>query len=114
MATKVFNARDPMQDRSVYTWTGLANGDDGEPVGAIGSGDRTIQVIGTFGIGGTIIVEGSLNNADWFQLRDPASAAISFTAAGGRAILENTPYVRARVTAGDGTTALTALLSVRR
>lgn len=116
MATKPFTVKNPMQDSAVYTWAGLANGDDGEPVGAIGTGDRTIQITNgsTFGVGGTVIVEGSLNGTDWFQLRDPSSTLISFTAASGKAILENAPFVRARVTGGDGTTALTALLSVRR
>jgi hypothetical protein len=101
-------------DGSVARWTPLANGDDGSPATFIGSGDRTIQITGTFGVGGTVIVEGSLDGTNWFQLRDPTHTAISLTAAGLRAVLENVPFFRPRVTAGDGTTAITALLHVRR
>lgn len=115
MATRTAALQDALLDVKVYTWTGLLNGDDGSPASYTGAGDRTIQVTGTFGVGGTIIFEGSLDGgATWFGLRDPSSTAISLTAAGGRAVLENVLLVRPRVTAGDGTTSLSAYLTVRR
>lgn len=113
MATVTNTAQD-FADNRVYTWTPLTTTNaDGAGVGFIGSGDRTIQVTGTFGAGGTVIVEGTLDGTNWFQLRDPSSTVISFTAAGLKAILENVVQVRPRVTAGDGTTAITAILQVR-
>lgn len=99
----------------VVSWTPLTlTNADGEGVRYGGSGDRTIQITGTFGAGGTVVVEGSLDAINWFGLRDPSSTLISFTASGLKAILENVVYVRPRVTAGDGTTSITALMCVRR
>lgn len=101
-------------DSSTGQWTPLLNTDDGAPATFVSSGDRTFQVFGTFGTGGTVIAEGSLDGINWFQLRDPTHTLISLTAAGGRAVLENVPFFRPRVTGGDGTTSLTCLLHVRR
>jgi hypothetical protein len=102
----------------LYQVTGLANGDDSSAVQDAGSGDVTVQVTGTFGVGGTAIVEGSLDPSgtptNWFQLKDPSNTAISFTAAGLKAVLENVQHLRVRVTAGDGTTALAAVVAIRR
>ena len=106
---------EPAVGFSLNKWTGLANGESGDtPVADILSGDRVVQVTGTFGAGGTIILEGSVDGTNWFQLRDPSSTLISFTAAGGKAVLEAVPFVRPRVTAGDGTTSLTAQVATRR
>lgn len=114
MATRDKVQTDPLIDFRLHAWTGLLNGDDGDPASSVRSGDRTAQVYGTFGVGGTVVIEGSLDKSHWFQLRDPTGTLISFTAAGGKAILESTPYVRPRVSAGDGATSLTALISVRK
>lgn len=99
---------------SRHTWTPLANGDDGNGAQYMGSGDRSIQIEGTFGAGGTVIVEGTNDGTNWRQLKDATGTAISFTAAGIKQILENPVAVRPRVTAGDGTTAITATLVVRK
>lgn len=99
---------------SRFTWTPLANGDDGDGAQYMGSGDRSIQIKGTFGAGGTVIVEGTNDNVSWYQLKDATGTAISFTAAGIKQILENPLAIRPRVTAGDGTTAITATLVVRK
>lgn len=114
MATAVVRT-EPYAGYALSKWTGLANGESGDtPTADIMSGDRVAQITGTFGAGGTIIMEGSVDGTTWFQLRDPSSTVISFTAAGGKAILEAVPFIRPRVTAGDGTTALTCQVSTRR
>lgn len=117
MATVAFTNYSPKPVASRgYVWTTLTTANaDGLPVGSVGSGDRTVQVTGTFGIGGTIVFEGSLEQipTSWFPLRDPTSTAISFTAAGGRSVLENVLWIRPLVTGGDGTTALVARLLLR-
>lgn len=102
-------------------WTPLANGDTGDPLAASGSPDRSLQVFGTFGAGGSVAVEGSneaakpaVGAASWVPLHDPQGVAIVFTAAGIKEVLEVTGWVRVRVTAGDGTTALTAAMVIRR
>lgn len=101
-------------DCHVITWSGLLNGDDGTPIEMPGSADRSIQFVGTFGAGGTIVFEGSNDGTNYATLADPQGNAISKTSAGIEAILEITRYVRPRVTAGDGTTNLVATLLVRR
>lgn len=98
----------------VITWASLANGDSGSAVEMPGSAVRSVQFTGTFGTGGTIVLEGSNDGTNYVTLTDPQGSAISKTAAGLEAIEELTRYVRPRVTAGDGTTALNAYLVVKR
>lgn len=115
MATVAITTKQDFVDGEFVTWTLLTTTNaDSAPTAFVGAGDRTVQVTGTFGVGGTAIVEGSLDSTNWFQLRDPSSTLISFTAAGVKAVLEACPFVRIRVTAGDGTTSITAMLYHRR
>ena len=115
MATVNFTPNQVFIDGGFFTWTPLTTtNSDGQPAQYQGAGDRTVQIQGTFGAGGTVIIEGSIDGTNWYNLRDPSSTAISFTAAGMKAVLENVPFIRPRVTAGDGTTSITALLYVRR
>jgi hypothetical protein len=102
-------------DNALYEWDGLTIASpDGQPSGFTASGDRTVQVQGTFGAGGTVVIEGTLNNVDWYTLRDPSGVLLSFTSANIRAVLENTIAIRPRVTGGDGSTSITVILSIRK
>lgn len=102
------------------TWT-LANGDVGD-VSKLGEyPDRTFQVDGTFGAGGSVTLRGSLvpnadpnNPAHWFNLHDFQGNELTFTAAGGGLIGENTLYVSPNCTAGDGTTAINVRILGKR
>jgi len=103
-----------------YQWSPMKFGDTGTPVGDPGTGDRTVQVHGTFGVGTVVQVEGTLDPAtvggaasNWFPLRDPLGNIINVTAPGIRAILENVLALRPHVTAGDGTEALTTIIITR-
>ena len=98
----------------VATWAALANGDVGITVDYPRWADRNVQVFGTFGSGGSIKIEGSNNGSNWVTLTDMAGSTCVFTAAGVKMIQENVMWVRPSVTAGDGTTALTAVLVARR
>lgn len=100
-------------DSSTFTWGPLANGDDGAAVQYGAFTDRSVQFRGTFGTGGTVALEGSNDGTNWVVLTDPQGNTISKTAASIEAITEATRYVRPRVTAGDGTTAITAILFAR-
>ena len=93
----------------------LANGDATSPVAlAQGADDYTLAVTGTFGAGGTCIAEGSNDGTTWFALKDNVGAAVSITAAGFQTIASVAlRYARARVSAGDGTTQLTAQIAMR-
>ena len=98
----------------ISTWTGLLNGDSGDPILMPGSSVRSIQFSGTFGAGGTIVLQGSNDNSNWFTLTDFQGNAISKTSAALENVEELTLYVRPNVTAGDGTTSLTAVMLLGR
>jgi len=114
MASITPTKQDLIFGSSVTTWSPMASGDTGVPVGIPGAGDRTVQVNGTFGVGGTAVIEGTLDMVNWYQLHDPAVVALSFTSAGLGAILENVLAVRPRIAGGDVTTALTVTLLTRK
>lgn len=100
---------------AMFTWTPLTTHDaDGSAVELIPWADRCVQVTGTFGAGGTVVIEGSNDNSNWATLYHAQGSAASFTAAGVRQIVETPRYVRPRVTAGDGTTSLTVSMTLRR
>lgn len=97
-----------------YVWSAMAVSDVGDGAIHVGTGDRTVQVSGAFGVGGAVLIEGSLDGSNWFPLHDPQGVALSFTAAGLKAILEHVLMARPRVTGGDGTTSITTIINVRR
>ena len=98
----------------IYEWTGLLNGDDGSPIELPSFPDMSVEFSGTFGTGGTILLEGSNKGSAYYTLTDPQGNAISKTAAALEQVEELVRYVRPRVSAGDGTTSLTATLICRR
>lgn len=105
------------QDGSAYniSWPLLTTTNtDGAPISAVEFADRAVQVSGTFGAGGSITLQGSNDGTNWYPLTRPAGTAITLTAAGIAAVTELTQWVRPLVTAGDGTTSLTATLVARR
>jgi hypothetical protein len=88
----------------VYTWLGLANGDSGTPISGPGWADRSFQVEGTFGTGGTCLIEGSNDAVNYHVLHDPYGNLLSITANGVAELTEVTLWIRPRASAGDGTT----------
>lgn len=96
---------------STFTWTGLLNTDQGAGHETILACDRTFQVTGTFGTGGTAVMQGSNDGTNWFTLKDCAGADMSYTAANGGMACSRPRFVRPSVT-GDGTTNLTCILVV--
>lgn len=65
------------------------------------------QVTGTWGVGGSIQLEGSNDNANWFKLSPAALTANGIFSPLG--VTEVPKYIRPNCTAGDGTTALTVV-----
>ena len=95
-------------------WIGLANGDTGAPVRMSDFQDRTVQVVGTFGVGGSVTIQGSNDDgATWATLTDPLGNVLTFTTAGMKQITELPLDIRPNVTAGDGSTALQVWLHMR-
>lgn len=103
-------------DAIVISWGPMANGDTGKPVSRPALGDKSFQAEGTFGAGGTIVLEATNEPtpANYHTMTDPAANVVSFTAASLKQVTEVSTWLRPRVTAGDGTTALTATLIARR
>jgi len=102
------------ESSSLAQWTDLATGDTGAPFPQSSWSDRSVQVSGTFGAGGTLSLEGSNDGTNWALLRDPFGADLAVTAAGIFAVMEITRFVRPHVTAGDGATLLDVALLARR
>lgn len=118
MTTRAMTASIPAGDQMArkFEWSGLLNGDDGAVIGPdwAAFSDRSVQVTGTFGAGGTLVWEGSNDGTNFVTLNIPAGTAISFTGAGLKQVLEAVLYARPRVTGGDGTTSLAVTVFGRR
>lgn len=116
MAERASAMSNPLGQRDIVlvTWTGLLNGDTGSAVGLANFADKTMQVTGTFGSGGSVTMQGSNDGTNWFTLVDPQGNALTKTSAAGELILENPVYIRPNVTAGDGTTSLAVTVACRR
>jgi hypothetical protein len=89
----------------------MANGDVGDPIVLTKMNDRTVQVTGTFGAGGTVVFTGSNDGVTYLPMRDVFNAVVSATSAKLITLTEVPLYVRPEVTAGDGTTSLTLILT---
>lgn len=103
-------------DVHIYTWTPMTQtgSDVGAPIEMPGSADRTVQVTGTLGTGGTVVIEGSLDGSTYHTLTDPQGNPLSINSLKVETIMEIVRFIRPRVTAGDGTTSLTVRILMRR
>lgn len=100
----------------LLTWPLLtfATTDTGAPAQWVEYADRCVQVTGTFGVGGSVTLQGSNDGTNWATLADPQGNALTITAAKLEQVLELPRYVRPIITAGDGTTSLTVSICMRR
>lgn len=98
----------------IIGWSGLLNSDTGAAVELVDYADKTSTITGTFGVGGSITLQGSNNGTDWFALTDAQTSAVTKTSAAMELIVENPRYIRPIVTAGDGTTNLVVQICCRR
>jgi hypothetical protein len=98
----------------LLSWAGLDSDDSGAPADMIDFPSMTVAVTGTFGSGGSVTLQGSLDGTNYFALTDAQGNAITKTAAGIEEVVEAPRYVRPSVTAGDGTTSLTVTILCRR
>lgn len=131
MATRAFTVQIPSYHHGanapnslIVTWTGLLNGDDGAPFVVPNRADKSVQLLGTLGVGGNCKIEGTNQqayNADgtavspaptYALLNDPQGNVLDMAALKIEQILENPNAIRPRVTAGDGTTSLTVVMVV--
>ena len=110
------NLNDAFNRGHLTQWTPLTFSglDAGAPLEQFGEADRSIQINGTFGAGGTVIIEGSNDGSIYATLKDHLGVALSVTAAGIYSVDQITRYLRPRISAGDGTTSLTVTALSRR
>lgn len=103
--------------KRTHKWTvsGLLNGDQSSSHSGSRLSDKTVQVLGTFGAGGSVNIEGSNDGGTtWAILNDTrgeTTGVLTFTGADIRTINEVPELIRANVTAGDGTTNLTVIIN---
>jgi hypothetical protein len=96
-------------------WASLDQDDSGAPAQIPEFANKTVQVLGTFGVGGSVTLQGSNDGGTtWFTLTDPQGNPLTFTAAGGEYVAETPEKIRPLVTAGDGTTDLTVIVVASR
>lgn len=108
-------AGDESVQRMVFTPMTKTTDDVTAPIPFSQWADRSVQVLGTFGAGGNLRVEGSNDGGTTYAtLTDPQGNALDFTSAKIEQITEVCELVRARVTAGDVTTSLTVAFLLRR
>lgn len=94
-------------------WLAIPNGDQGRAISPSAWYDRSVQVVGTFGAGGSVTIQGTNDGVTWVTLTDPLGNALTFTAAGLKQIAELSYHIRPVVTAGDGTTAIDVWMHAR-
>lgn len=97
----------------IASWADMPNGEVGQRIELANFADRSVQVTGVFGAGGSVRIEGSINGTDYAPLTDPQGNALDINTAKIEAISEVVRYIRPRVTAGDGTTALTVTMLLK-
>lgn len=96
----------------LVSWA-LAQGDDGAMAQWTEYADRCFQVAGTFG-GASVTIQGSNDTVNWAPLSDPQGNPLTFTSSKIEQALELPRFVRPFVNGGDGTTALTVTLCMRK
>lgn len=97
----------------IREWSGLQLSDAGAAELIPPIGDRTVQVSGTFGVGGSVRLLGSLDGVEYAVLTDPQGNPLAFVQGKLESVMELVPYIRPQVTAGDGTTNLRVTLCIK-
>lgn len=98
----------------LVTWANMANGDTGTPFFAPNHLFKEVQVKGTFGVGGNVQIQGTLDSGTTYAaLNDLQGNALDFAAAKIERVQESVAEIRPSVTAGDGATSLTVIIAMR-
>ncbi len=103
----------------MITWAGLLNTDTGEPVAIPTLVEKSVQLSGTLGVGGSARIEGSNHippaSPTWGTLKDADGTDLNLNAIGMFRMVRETPYlIRPNITAGDGSTNLTVKMLLTR
>jgi hypothetical protein len=106
ITTQTTDASTGQADGVTVTWAAVPNGNQGDAHGGPYI-TASFSVTGTFGVGGSVRLEGSEDGTNWFALSPAALTSAGLFAALG--LTEHPKFIRPNVTAGDGTTALTVV-----
>lgn len=133
MAVRPFTVFMPMDDKGNnipnaigVKWTGLLNGDSGEPYVVAHRMVKSVQIYGTLGAGGNCNIEGTLDPVydasgaklsggsapAYALLTDPQGNNLALAAVKIESIQESVVAIRPNISAGDGTTSLTCVALV--
>jgi hypothetical protein len=88
---------------------GVGSGDN-----VVGHADRSVQIEGTFGAGGNLVIEGTIDGVNYETLHDPSMTPLSFTGPGIKPILEAVLEIRPRLSGGDGTSSINVTMLLRK
>lgn len=118
MAIRGYTKLPPFYKRGVhvYEWTGLLAADTGLPIRVPSHMEKTVEVSGAVGVGGSITIQGRNGETGTYAAlhNRKDAAALTFTALAVpviEAIEENPTEIRPNVTAGDGATTYTVRLT---
>lgn len=97
------------------TWSDLTDtgNDVGTQVFAPDHDVKDVHVYGTFGVGGEVIIQGSVDASTFSTLNDAQGNALVLTAAQIQRIQETSVYFRPQVTNGDVTTSITVTVLMK-
>ena len=110
-----FASQDNNRDGWIVTWANMKNGDIGSPPSdVIGFADHTVQVEGTFGVGGNCAILGSNDLVNYRILHDPWGVSLNVTTASINQVTEACASLIPQITAGDGNTSITVTALFRR
>jgi len=98
---------------ALYQWR-LDNGDVGAVIDAMETRDHLVQVEGDFGVGGKVVIEGSIDGEHYHPMTDHFGGAVAFDDAGMKRTTEVVRHLRPACVAGDNTTALVVSLVGRK
>lgn len=97
----------------LFLWNSCKAADVGQALPLGNYADRSIQISGTFGAGGSVSLQGSLDGNNWATLNDTFGNSLVITSAGIKQIAEVVTYIRPSIT-GDGTTNIDVYILSRR
>lgn len=109
-AAPIFNRRN---DVIAYEWVNLTESDTADAVEVPFHSDKTFEVTGNFGTGGTLRAQGTIDEDQgaFHNLTDAQGNAIGLTSAGVKEVLQNVAFFRPAVSAGTGVSVTARLMA---
>ena len=93
----------------IVQWASVSENDTCNAVSYPLHSDKSIQVTGTFA-GTSVALQGSNDGSNFEALNDPTGNVIGITAAGIKAVLEDTRYIKPVLTGGTGVSVTITML----